>query len=97
MLQQAKEAAAGKDVYIDGGNLIRQTLDEGLVDEIIVSIIPIILGGGAPLFAGVLKERKLTLVKNETLYAGMVQLTYTLLPGVEMSPATGGGGGGAIR
>jgi len=90
MLQQAKKVAvvSGKDVYVDGGSLIRQALDEGLVDEIVVSIVPIILGDGVPLFAGVLRQRKLTLVKNETLYAGMVQLTYTLQPEVNKPPLT---------
>jgi dihydrofolate reductase len=35
-----------------GGDLIRQTLDEGLVDELVIHLSPIVLGAGTPLFAG---------------------------------------------
>ena len=53
MIAQAREVAGGKDVYLDGGAMIRQALDAGLVDELIVSMAPIVLGKGSPLFAGV--------------------------------------------
>ncbi len=49
---QAKEAAGGKDVYIDGGMLISQALDSGLMDELIVTVAPYLLGKGIPLYAG---------------------------------------------
>ena len=52
MVAEAKEAARGKDVYIDGGDLVRQALDAALVDEMIVSIIPIVLGRGESLWTG---------------------------------------------
>ena len=53
LVEQASEAAGDRDVYLDGGNLIRQAMDAELVDEVIVTIVPTILGGGIPLFAGV--------------------------------------------
>jgi dihydrofolate reductase len=43
-------AAAGKNVWIvGGGDLVGQFADVGLLDEVIVSIAPVTLGGGAPL------------------------------------------------
>jgi dihydrofolate reductase len=49
---RAREVAAGKDVVLTGGaNLIQQCLRAGLVDEIGVSVVPILLGRGEPLFA----------------------------------------------
>jgi dihydrofolate reductase len=57
LLTQAKESAGDKDVYLDGGRLIRSALEEGLVDELIVTQIPVILGEGIPLFAGIGKEQ----------------------------------------
>ena len=78
LVGMAKERAAGKDVYIDGGNMIRQALDAGLVDELVVTICPIILGSGHSLFAGVSERRALRLESQRELPDGVVQLTYTL-------------------
>ena len=50
-LEQARAAAAGKDVGIWGGaNIIRQYLQAGLLDEMYLHVIPVLLGGGTPLF-----------------------------------------------
>ena len=53
-LSQAREAAGAKDVVLGGGaDMIDQYLAAGLVDELELHVAPIILGGGARLFAGV--------------------------------------------
>ena len=70
----AKEAAGEKDVYLDGGALIRQALDAGLVDELIVTMVPCLLGQGHPLFAGVTKRHQLELLSCDNFGGGMVQL-----------------------
>jgi dihydrofolate reductase len=75
MVAEARAAADGRDVYLDGGDLIRQTLDAGLVDELIVSIIPVVLGAGHPLFAGVGRPHRLELV-HTAAKPTLVQLTY---------------------
>jgi dihydrofolate reductase len=50
-LEQAKEAAAGKDVSLGGGaNTVQQYLAAGLLDEMLISIVPLLLGDGARLF-----------------------------------------------
>lgn len=38
------------NLYIDGGNLIQSFLREDLIDEMIITVIPMLLGGGHPLF-----------------------------------------------
>lgn len=63
LIEEAKAAAKGKDVYLDGGQLIRQALDAGLIDELIVTMVPIILGKGIPLFAGMQQEHLLDFVE----------------------------------
>jgi dihydrofolate reductase len=46
-LNQAKRAAAAKDVLIMGGaNAIQQFLAAGLIDEVNISMVPLLLGGG---------------------------------------------------
>jgi dihydrofolate reductase len=53
-LVQAREAAGGRDIWLAGGAAAaNQYLAAGLVDEIDVSIAPMLLGGGERLFAGV--------------------------------------------
>ena len=48
----AAQAAAGdKDVGIFGGSLSRQCLEAGLLDEIVLHVAPVLLGGGVQLFA----------------------------------------------
>ncbi len=59
-LAQATEAADGKDVLIGGGaSSINQYLAAGLVDEIELHVVPVLLGGGKRLFAGVGPDLKL--------------------------------------
>lgn len=50
-LEQARRAAGAKDVVLAGGaNVARQCLAAGLVDEMDLSLVPILLGGGERLF-----------------------------------------------
>ena len=63
-LERAREAAGEKDVFIGGGaDVINQYLAAGLLDELELHVTPIILGGGARLFAGVGPEVKLEEVR----------------------------------
>ncbi len=73
---QASEMAGDRDVYIDGGELVRQSLDKGLVDELVITIVPRILGRGRPLFAGVHRRHDLELTGHKGLGAGFVELRY---------------------
>ena len=53
-LDQAREAAGGRDVCIAGGaDTARQFLQAGLVDEVQLHVVPVLLGGGLRLFDGV--------------------------------------------
>ena len=53
-LDQAKEAARGKDVFLGGGaELINEYLAAGLVDEIELHVVPLIFGSGSRLFESV--------------------------------------------
>jgi dihydrofolate reductase len=52
-LEQAREAAGGKDVRLGGGaDVARQYLRAGLIDELQLNLVPILLGGGERLFEG---------------------------------------------
>jgi dihydrofolate reductase len=50
-LEQARAAAGEKDVSLGGGaSVVQQYLAAGLLDEVLISIVPVFLGGGARLF-----------------------------------------------
>jgi dihydrofolate reductase len=52
-LEQARAAAGDGDVLISGGaSVVGQCLEAGAVDELTLSIAPVLLGGGTPLFGG---------------------------------------------
>lgn len=78
LVAAAKAAAGDLDVYVDGGALIRSAMDAGLVDEITVTIIPIILGSGIPLFAGAARHHRLETIDGRSIGGGLVQLRYRL-------------------
>ncbi len=49
-IEQAKQVADGKVVQLFGATVMQQALPLGLVDEIRVHVVPLLLGGGTPLF-----------------------------------------------
>jgi dihydrofolate reductase len=67
------------DIYLDGGTLIRSFLDAGLLDQVIVTVIPVVLGKGLPLFAGANFRKVLELQSSDAFDDGLVQLRYTVI------------------
>ena len=76
-VERARAAAGAKDVVVmGGGDVVRQTVDQGLVDELQIHLSPIILGAGTPLFAGS-SRRELTQVAVRPS-ATATHVTYAL-------------------
>lgn len=71
------EAADGKNVWlVGGGDLVGQFHDNGLLDEIILSVAPVMLGSGAPLLPHRITTPPLKLADVETHDDVFVVLTY---------------------
>lgn len=69
----------GKDIWLYGGaSLIATFINLGLVDEFRLSVHPVILGEGKPLFIDIKKRLDLKLVHTKTCSSGVVQLIYHL-------------------
>lgn len=67
----------GKNIYCDGGaEVINELLKDDLVDEFIISIIPILLGAGVKLFKDGRPEQLLEVVTVKTYDTGLTQLHY---------------------
>lgn len=70
------KAEPGKDIWICGGaNLVQQLIQEDMIDQYYISVIPTLLGSGIRLFENTNRERKLKLLKTQA-YNGITDLVY---------------------
>ncbi|WP_457962330.1 dihydrofolate reductase family protein [Arthrobacter sp. D1-29] len=80
-VQDFKDDARGKNVWVvGGGNLAAQFAGAGLLDELIVSIIPVVLGNGKRLLPLEGPTPPLQLTDSRTLGRGVVELRYGFSP-----------------
>jgi dihydrofolate reductase len=63
-------------LYIDGGVTVQNFLKEDLIDELIITTIPILLGGGTPLFGKLPKEMEFEHVESVLHLDALVQDSY---------------------
>lgn len=69
-----------QQLYVDGGALVRSFIDAGLVQRLVITVAPVLLGQGIALFAGLTKSVKLRQL-SATRYANeFVQLEYAIAP-----------------
>ncbi|WP_140938644.1 dihydrofolate reductase family protein [Sphingobacterium lumbrici] len=67
----------GKNIYCDGGaDIVNELLKSDLIDEFIISVIPVLVGSGTRLFKDGRPEQKLKLVTTKTFDTGLTQLHY---------------------
>lgn len=67
----------GKDIWLYGGaSLITTFINVGLVDEFRLSVHPVVLGEGKPLFVDIKERLNLKMVHARTFSSGVVQLIY---------------------
>jgi dihydrofolate reductase len=72
-------AAAGRNVWvIGGGNVASQFAAAGLLDEVIVTVVPVVLGSGKPLFDDAVAGGPMQLTGTTVFSTGMVQLRYRI-------------------
>ncbi|HTE10701.1 MAG TPA: dihydrofolate reductase family protein [Chitinophagaceae bacterium] len=77
-VRQASKAAGKKNVYILGGaSIAQQCLNAGLLDEMMIHLVPVLLGGGVCLFDNLEKQIKLEQAKI-TEAPGVTHLQFLL-------------------
>ena len=77
ILARVREVTGG-GVYVDGGDVIRQFLDADLIDEATITVIPIDIGEGIPLFASDVQRARLGDPASAPFPSGVVQQRYSL-------------------
>jgi len=75
ILEQIDGKGYGK-LYIDGGTTIRNFLKEDLIDKMVLTTIPILLGGGSSLFGDLPNELKFELTETKTFLNQISQRHY---------------------
>jgi dihydrofolate reductase len=71
------KAQPGKDIWLYGGsNLVTSFINEGLVDNYLLAVFPVILGAGKPLFSNIETRIGLILKKVEASGSGVVLMSY---------------------
>ena len=67
----------GKHIYCDGGpQIVKLLLDKVLIDELIISVVPVLLGDGKKLFESGIPYHQLKHIETKSYDSGLVQIKY---------------------
>jgi len=76
----AKLAAGGaRHLYVDGGVTIQRFLQAGLIDRLVITRVPVLIGDGIPLFGSLPRDLRLRHVTTRSYPSGLVQSEYDVL------------------
>jgi dihydrofolate reductase len=94
-------AARGiQHMYVDGGATIQRFLEAGLIQRLIITRVPVLIGAGIPLFGALHHDIVLRHVRTQQYASGLVQSEYVIAdsrdvapggPPVRFTPAAGAG------
>lgn len=80
------DARGAREVYIDGGRTIQSFLRADLIDEITISLAPVLLGSGRPLFGALDADVLLTVRGAHATADGLVRITYEVARHEQAAP-----------
>jgi dihydrofolate reductase len=76
----ARLAASGAhNLYIDGGVTIQRFMRDGLIDRLIITRVPVLIGAGIPLFGTLPRDVKLEHISTRSFPSGLVTTEYRVL------------------
>ena len=77
--EEMLDAAGDRNLWVvGGGNVASQFADAGLLDELLLTVVPVVLGEGKPLFDRPVPGDPMQLVGTTTHQSGMVYLRYEI-------------------
>ena len=86
-------AARGfRHVYVDGGITIQRFLRAGLIQRLIITRVPVLIGAGIPLFGALDRDVRLRHIETRQYASGLVQSEYLVVRGRSDGDPTGGVG-----
>lgn len=75
----ALRAEGCRRVYVDGGKLIQSFLRRGLIEDLVITLVPVLLGAGRPLFGPLEADVSLAHEATVSFPSGLVQMRYRVL------------------
>lgn len=78
-LVEKLHAEGAKHIYVDGGVTISNFLNADLIDEMIISLIPVVLGSGIPLFSNIKSEKWCRSISSHAYSNGLIQIKYEIV------------------
>ena len=78
-LLQTLDQQGWKRAYVDGGITIQSFLNEGLIQDLIITTLPILIGDGIPLFGATTEDIHLELINLTQYPSGLAQSRYRVL------------------
>lgn len=74
------EGQGVRRVYVDGGQVVQSFIRAGLVEDMVLTTVPVLIGAGRSLFGTLPRDLDLALVASRSFPSGLVQSTYRFLP-----------------
>lgn len=65
-------------VYVDGGQVIQSFIRDNLIEDIVITVVPVLIGSGRTLFGSLKGDLSLNHLKTTSFPSGLVQLTYRI-------------------
>lgn len=83
---EAIRQMSGKNIWFFGGaNLLTSFMANNLISEMLISVHPVILGGGVPLFQDIKNRVDLLLLDQTAFSSGLIQARYAVKPKFDLS------------
>ncbi|QKV18638.1 dihydrofolate reductase family protein [Oricola thermophila] len=80
-LMDAAARRGWKRAYVDGGRLVQSFLREGLIEDMVITQVPVLIGEGRPLFGPLERDISLDHVETRSFPSGLVQSRYVVRKG----------------
>ncbi|GAB3415982.1 dihydrofolate reductase family protein [Massilia agilis] len=77
MEEQARQGV--RRIYVDGGQVVQSFLKDRLIDDMVITTVPVLIGSGRSLFGELAQDVDLELVASRSFPSGLVQSTYRVV------------------
>lgn len=74
------EASGARNLYVDGGATVQRFLAAGLIDRLVLTRVPVLIGEGIPLFGPLPGDVRLRHLATRSFPSGLVQTEYAVEP-----------------